>query len=167
MNTERRGTLQFIGVANLIVCGLFFILSIPFFMGQIRVLRSWPQTDARVTRSAVVNQPAPKHSQLYAAQLQISYVVQGKTITSDLTSFQSSNYEATTQRAAEFPVGSIHEIRYDPDHPTLARIGAGWNRRFFAVPLITLGCGMAFAFLAIGFFVAASFGKQTPQVAVS
>jgi uncharacterized protein DUF3592 len=165
VSAERRGTLQFIGVANLIVCGLFVIMSIPFFMGQIRVLRSWPTTDARVTKSAVVNQPAPKHSQLYAAQLQISYVVDGKTITSDLTSYQSSNYEKTTRRAAEFAVGSTHQVRYDPNHPANARIGAGWNRRFFAVPLITLGCGLCFAALAIGFFVAARFGRSVSEPA--
>jgi hypothetical protein len=164
VSAERRGTLQFIGVANLIVCGLFIILSGPFFMGQVRVLRSWPVTGARVTKSAVVNQPAPKHSQLYAAQLQISYEAEGKTITSDLTSFQSSNYEETSRRAAEFAVGSTHEIRYDPDHPTQARIGAGWNRRFFAVPLITLGCGLAFGFLALGCFIAATLSKQTTKL---
>ena len=163
MSTERRGTLQFIGVANLIICGLFLIMSVPFFMGQIRVLRSWPTTDARVTKSAVVNQPAPKHSQLYAAQLQISYIVDGKTITVDLTSYQSSNYEETARRADEFPVGSTHQIRYDPEHPTQARIGAGWNRRFFAVPLITLGCGLCFALLAIGFFVAARLSRAAAQ----
>ncbi len=118
VSAERRGTLQFIGVANLIVCALFLIMSIPFFMGQIRVLRSWPVTTAQVTKSAVVNQPAPKHSQLYAAQLQIAYVVDGKPITVDLTSYQSCNYDATTKRAAEFPVGSTREIRYDPAHQT-------------------------------------------------
>jgi Protein of unknown function (DUF3592) len=165
VSAERRGTLQFIGVANLIVCGLFLIMSIPFFMGQIRVLRAWPTTTARVTKSEVVNQPAPKHSQLYAAQLQISYVVDGKAITSDLTSYQSSNYEETARRAAEFPLGSTHEIRYDPDHPEQARIGAGWNRRFFAVPLITLGCGLFFAALAIGFFIAARVGRAVSQPA--
>ena len=165
MSAERRGTLQFIGVANLIVCALFLIMSIPFFMGQIRVLRSWPVTTAQVTKSAVVNQPAPKHSQLYAAQLQIAYVVDGKPITVDLTSYQSSNYDATTKRAAEFPVGSTREIRYDPAHPTQARIGAGWNRRFFAVPLITLGCGLCFAALAIGFFIAARVWRSTPKPA--
>lgn len=166
MSAERRGTLQFIGVANLIVCALFVILSIPFFLGQIHVLRAWPMTDARVTKSAVVNLPAPKHSQLYAAQLQISYTVNGQPQTADLTSFQSSSYQATVQRAAEFPVGSMHEIRYDPEHPNQARIGAGWNRRFFAVPLITLGCGLCFALLALGFFIAARFGGK-PQIATS
>lgn len=165
MSAERRGTLQFIGVANLIICGLFVIMSLPFFMGQIHVLRSWPTTEAHVTKSAVVNRPAPKHSQLYAAQLQISYLVDGKAITADLTSYQSSNFEETTRRAAEFPVGSEHEIRYDPDHPAQARIGAGWNRRFFAVPLITLGCGLFFAVLAIGFFLAARVGRSAPQPA--
>jgi hypothetical protein len=103
----------------------------------------------------VVTQPAAKHDQLYAATIQIVYVADGQPVTAELTSFQSSNYEETVRRAAEFPVGSRHAIRYDPHNPTQARIGAGWNRRFFAVPLITLGCGVAFGVLAAGFFAAA------------
>ncbi|HEY1730791.1 MAG TPA: hypothetical protein VGG15_03540, partial [Terriglobales bacterium] len=65
MSSERRGTLQFVGVANLIVCGIFVILSLPFFLGQIRVLRSWPVTEAQVTNSQVVTVPTSKHDQLY------------------------------------------------------------------------------------------------------
>ena len=104
--------------------------------------------------------PTSKHDQLYAAKLQIDYAVNGKTITADLTSFQSSNYAETQRRATEFPVGSRREIRYDPTNPEQARIGAGWNRRFFAVPLITLGCGLSFGLLALGFFISARLGKQ-------
>ena len=155
MTSEKRGVLQFIGVANLIVCGLFVILSLPFFWGQYRVLHSWSVTQAEIVGSAVVTQPAAKHDQLYAAQLQIRYVVDQKPVTVELTSFQSSNYQATARRAAEFPAGSSHAIRYDPRNPRQARIGAGWNHRFFAVPLITLGCGLVFAALATGFFIAA------------
>ena len=105
---------------------------------------------------------APKHEQLYAANLRIIYVVDGQPITVDLTSFKSSNYEETVRRAAEFPAGSRHDIRYDPSKPNQARIGAGWNRRFFAVPLITLGCGLAFAALALGFFISSKLGKSGP-----
>jgi hypothetical protein len=152
---ERRGVLQFIGVACLIVCVLFVILSLPFFLGQYRVLHSWPVTQARIVGSEVVTQPAAKHDQLYAAKLQIEYAVSGKPIAVELISFQSSNYAETVNRAGEFPVGSWHQIRYDPNTPTQARIGAGWNRRFFAVPLITLGCGLVFAALAAGLFIAA------------
>jgi hypothetical protein len=158
VSAERRGILQFIGVACLIVGGLFAIMSAPFFLGQIKVLRSWPVVQAQVLKSDVVAQPAPKHEQLYAANLRIAYVVNGKPIAVDLTSFQSSNYQETVRRAAEFPTGSRHDIRYDPNNPNQARIGAGWNRRFFAVPLITLGCGLAFALLALGFFISATLG---------
>jgi len=155
MSSQNRGILQFLGIANLIVCGLFIILSLPFFWGQIQVLRSWPVRQAQVLRSQVVTQPAAKHDQLYAANIQIVYVANGQPVTAELTSFQSSNYEETVRRAAEFPVGSRHAIRYDPHNPTQARIGAGWNRRFFAVPLITLGCGLVFAIVAAGFLMAA------------
>jgi hypothetical protein len=159
VSAERRGTLQFIGVACLIVCGLFMIMSLPFFLGQIHVLRSWPVTQAQVVKTEVVTLPTSKHDQLYAANLKISYTVNGKSFSAEMSSYQSSNYAETQRRAAEFPVGSVREIRYDPNNPDQARIGAGWNRRFFAVPLITLGCGLAFGLLAAGFFIAAKFGS--------
>ena len=160
MTSERRGTIQFIGVACLIVAGLFFILSLPFFWGQIQVLRSWPVRQAQVLNSQVVVEPTSKHDRLYSAKLQIVYVVDGKPVTAQLTSFQSGNYEETARRAAEFPVGSRHAIRYDPHSPTQARIGAGWNRRFFAVPLITAGIGVAFAVLATALFMTGRKGRN-------
>ena len=140
-------------MACLIVGGLFLIFSLPFFWGQIQVLRSWPVRQAQVLSSRVVVEPTSKHDQLYSAKLEIVYAVDGRPMTSELTSFQSSNYEETARRAAEFPVGSRHAIRYDPNNPTQARIGAGWNRRFFAVPLITAGVGMCFVVLGVVFFV--------------
>ncbi len=153
------GVLQFLGVACLVVGGIFAILSLPFFWGQAQVVRSWPVRQAQILRSQVVTLPTAKHDQLYAAQLKIVYVVNGQPITSELSSFQSSNYEETVRRAADYPVGSRRAIRYNPRNPSDARIGAGWNRRFFAVPLITLGCGLFFAAIATGLFLAA---KLTP-----
>ena len=155
MTSERRGVFQFLGVACLIVGGLFVIFSVPFFLGQMQVLRSWPVRQAQVLSSRVVVEPTSKHDQLYSAKLAIVYAVNGRPVTSELTSFQSRNYEETARRAAEFPVGSRHAIRYDPNNPAQARIGAGWNRRFFAVPLITAGIGVGFACLAGGLFLAA------------
>ncbi|MGD0929429.1 MAG: DUF3592 domain-containing protein [Candidatus Korobacteraceae bacterium] len=160
MSSERRGVLQFLGVACLIVGGPFVVLSLPFFWGQIQVLRSWPVRQAQVLRSQVVTQPAAKHDQLYAATIQIVYVVNGQPVTAELTSFQSSNYEETVRRAAEFPVGSRQAIRYDPHNPVQARIGAGWNRRFFAVPLITLGCGLVFGAVAGGFLIGVRMARR-------
>jgi hypothetical protein len=156
VTSETRGVLQFFGVALLIVAGLFAIFSLPFFWQQIQVLRSWPVRQAQVIGSQLVVLPTAKHDQLYAASLQIAYAVDGKPLIAKLTSFQSSNYQRTARRAAEFSVGTRCTIRYDPRNPQEARIGAGWNRRFFAVPLITLGCGLFFAALAAGFFLAAT-----------
>jgi hypothetical protein len=152
---QRRGSLELIGVACLIVFALFVIFSVPLFWGQIRVLRSWPVRQAVVTRSEVVTEPAARHDQLYSAHIEIAYVVDGQPVTTELTTFQSDNYENTVRRAAEFPIGSRHAIRYDPSNPRQARIGANWNRRFFAVPLITVACGAFFGLLAAAFFSAA------------
>ena len=157
MNSEKHGVLVFLGVANFILCTLFVILSVPFFWLQYQVLQTWPETEAQVIRSEVVMQPAPPHEQLYAAELQVLYTINGRPITAELISFQSQNYQQTADRAAQFPVGSRHLIRYDPHAPTQARIGAGWNLRFFLVPLVMFGMGAIFGAIAAVFLVTAKF----------
>jgi hypothetical protein len=151
---ERRGTLQAIGVANLILCVIMLIFSLPFFWRQIQVIRTWPSTEAQVLRCDVVVDRISQNEQLYSARLGLVYTVGGKPITTELTSFQDRNYDKTRARADEFPVGSRHEIRYDPHDPAQARIGAGWNTRFFALPLIVLGSGLIFGLIAAGLIFA-------------
>jgi len=148
VSSEKRGTLRLIAAANFIFCGLFVLFCLPFLWHQIQVLRSWPETEAQVLRSEVVTEPPAGHDMMYRAKLQVLYTVRGEPVTSDLTSFESTNYEATLRRTEQFPVGTHHAIRYDPEHPSQARIGAGWNRTFFALPLIVLA--MAAFFLCIG-----------------
>jgi hypothetical protein len=145
---ERRGTLQAIGVANLIICVIMLIFSVPFYLHQISVLRSWPTADAQVLRSDVVVDRISKNEQLYSARLGLLYTVDGKPITTELTSFQDHNYRKTRARADEYVVGSHHEIRYSPNDPLQARIGAGWNTRYFALPLIVSGVGAVFGVIA-------------------
>ncbi len=147
MSSEKGPVLRFIAAANFIFCGLFVLFSLPFFWRQVEVLRTWPETQAQVLRSEVVSQPPQGHEILYRAKLQVLYTVGGSPITSDLTSFESTNYEATLQRTAQFPVGSHHAVRYDPANLTQARIGAGWNRTYFALPLIILTMGAVFALI--------------------
>jgi len=155
LTSEKHGLLVFLGVATLILCTLCVILSLPFFWQQYQVLKTWPQTEAQVIRSEVVTQPAPPHQQLYAASLQVLYTIGGRPITAELISFQSENYQQTAEQAAQFPVGSRHLIRYDPHMPTEARIGAGWNLRFFIVPLVMLGIGAIFGIIAAILLVSA------------
>lgn len=150
---EKRGVLQLFGFATLILCALFVIFSVPFFWAQIQVLRNWRVTQAQVLRSNVVAQPAPDHRQLYAAKLQLVYTVDAKPIVGELTTFEGKKYEDAQTRAAEFPVGSRHEIRYDPRDPTQARIGSGWKRRFFAVPLVLFSIGGVFGMIGVSCLV--------------
>ena len=164
-NQRRRGTLQLIGAACLIVFALFIVVAALLFWEQIHVLRSWPVRQALVTRSEVITAAAGRHGQLYSAHIEIAFVVDGQPVTTELTSFQSENYWATVRRAAEFPVGSRQAVRYDPRDPKQVRMGADWNRRFFAVPLITIGCGVFFGLLAAGFLTAARWSGAQPVAA--
>jgi hypothetical protein len=150
---QRRGTLQAIGVANLIICVIMLAFSLPFFLHQISVLHHWPSADAQVIGSDVVVERISKNEQLYSARLLLVYTVDGKAITTNLTSFQDQNYAKTRARADEYVVGSHHQIRYDPRDPQQARIGAGWNARFFALPLIVSGVGAVFGLIAAALII--------------
>jgi len=144
-----------IAAANFIFATLFLIFSLPFFWRQVQVLWNWPETDAQVLRSEVVTESSAGHEMLYRAKLQVLYTVSGSPITSDLTSFESTNYEATLRRVEQFPVGSHYAVRYDPANPAQARLGAGWNRTYFALPLIVLAMAVVFAFVGAVFLAVA------------
>ena len=152
--SEKRGTLRVIAAASFIFATLFLIFSLPFFWRQWQVLRNWPETDAQVLRSEIVAHPSG-HESVYRAKLQVLYTVGGQPITSDLTSFESNDYDATLRRTEQFPVGSHHLVRYDPVNPAQARIGAGWNRTYFALPLIVLAMAVLFTFVGAVFLAIA------------
>jgi hypothetical protein len=147
-SNEKRGTFGMIAAASFIFAAIFFVFSVPFLWRQVEVVRNWPETDAQILRSEVVIGPPEGRENLYRARLLVLYTVAGQPVTSELTSFESRNYEATQQRAQQFLVGSHRRVRYDPANPSQARLGAGWNRTFFALPLIVLS--MAALFLCVG-----------------
>jgi Protein of unknown function (DUF3592) len=153
---ERSGTLQAVAVACLIIGAILLIFSAPFYIHQVGVLRTWPTADAQILRSDVVVDRISQHEQFYSARIGLLYTVDGKPITTEVTSFQDQNYDKTRARANDFQVGSHHEIRYDPRDPLQARIGAGWNMRFFALPLIVSGVGAVFCIITVALFIIAS-----------
>jgi uncharacterized protein DUF3592 len=157
---QRRGSLQLIAFACLIVGVLFPMFSVPLFWGQIRILRSWPETQAQVLRNDIVSNPSGSHGQLYSAQLQLSYPADGQWTTVEFTTGQSSNYAETARSAAQFPIGSHHPVRYDPKNPAQARIDASWSWRFFLLPLVALGVGILFVLLGAGLFRVAGWGAR-------
>lgn len=144
-----------IAAANFIFAGIFFVFSLPFFWRQGKVVRNWPETDAQVLRSEVVAGTPEGHENLYRTRLAVLYTVAGKPVIAELASFESRNYQATLQRTQQFPVGSYHRIRYDPVNPSQARMGAGWNRTFFALPLIVLSMAALFACVGAVFLAVA------------
>ena len=152
---ERSGTLQVIAVACLIIGIILIIFSAPFYIHQISVLRTWPTADAQVLRSDVVVDRISQHEQFYSAKVGLLYTVDGRPITTEVTSFQDQDYQKTRARADEFKVGTHHEIRYSPNDPLQARVGAGWNAYFFGLPLIVSGCGVFFCLITAALLIAA------------
>ena len=157
---QRRGGLKLVAFACLIVGVLFPMFSIPLFWEQIRILRSWPETQGQVLRNDIVTNPSGSHGQLYSAQLQLSYLADRQWMTVEFTTGQSSNYAETARSAAQFPPGSRHPVRYDPKNPAEARIDASWTWRFFLLPLVALGVGVLFVLLGAGLFRVAGWGER-------
>jgi hypothetical protein len=161
---QRRGTLQVIAVACLILGAILLIFSVPFFWNQVQVLRTWPTAEAQILRSDVVVDRISQHEQLYSARLGLLYTLDDKPITTEVTSFQDQNYNKTRARADEFPVGSRHTIRYNPGTPTQVRVGAGWNLRFFALPIIVLStAGIFFLATAVLLWVGRRSIAESPR----
>ena len=164
---QRRGSLQLIAVACLFIGLLFVMFSIPLFWGQVRILRSWPETQAEVLRNSIVTQSDGDHGQLYSARLQLSYPADRQWRTAELVTGQSSNYAETARSAAEFPVGSHHAVRYDPGNPAEARIDVSWTWRFFVLPLVALGIGALFVLLGVGLFRVAGWSDRRRDIAAA
>jgi len=152
---QKHGTLRIIAAANFIIAALFLVFSLPFFWRQAQVLWSWTETDGQVLRSEVVAGEPEGHEIVYRAELRLLYTVAGNPVTADLISFASKNYEATRQRAQQFPVGSHHPVRYDPANPSQARLGAAWSTTFFALPLMVLGMAVLFGCIGSVFLAVA------------
>ena len=122
------------------------MFSLPFFWQQVQVLRNWPETDAQVLRSEVVAQPPRGHDNLYRAKLQVLYTVAGQPILAEYDELREHQLRGTpgsgpnsSRSAATTWFVTIRRI------PAQARIGAGWNRTFFALPLIVAAMVAFFA----------------------
>ena len=163
------GMLPLIAAANLVVCILFVLFSVPFYYKQIYILYRWPAADARVIRSQVV----PAHTAVaadgqryYDSDLQFLFSVNGKPHIAELFSHRSPNIEKVRYETNKFPLGSHRKIRYNPDNLTDVRVNAGFNRRFFFAPLLITGFGGIFLVFAAVFYWMARRSRQA-QVAAS
>lgn len=133
--------LHFFSAAFLIFCAVTAAMAVPFFWRQYAVLKHWPEVAAQVVRGNVaqVNYGGTTY---YALDLQLVFTHDGRTTFGSASPRQSRQYEKVRRTVDEYPVGSYHTVRFNPERPAEIRLHAGWNRRFFVIPIL-LGCAAA------------------------
>ncbi len=158
------GILPLIAVANLVVCCAFLLFSVPFYWKQIHILYSWPSADAQVIRAKVVpvrSEVSEDGQRVYDSDIQVLFTVNGKPHIAEIFSHRSPNIDKVRYETNKFPVGSHHDIRYNPASLTDVRVNAGYNRRFFFAPLLITGFGIIFGIFAGIFFAMTRSGRKT------
>jgi Protein of unknown function (DUF3592) len=162
MQAETRGMLRLVGVAFLIFCFGFLLLSAPFWYQQWNVLHTWPTVDAEVLRSEVISMTVGRKT-MYDVLLQFRFR-SGDRIFDTL--YKSNRFSGSRERkqheADRFPVGSHIRILHQPGNPAKVRLDPGYNLRFFAIPALLTALGIICALAGSAFFVAAGLGKAEP-----
>jgi hypothetical protein len=143
--------LYIISAAFLIFAGIVMALALPPFWRQYRVLSTWPKVNAEVIRNDVV-QLTFAGSKYYAWDLQLLFTRDGSPHFGSAAPRQSRNYEEVRRASDEYPVGSYHSVRVNPANPQEIRLHAGWNRRFFAIPILLGSVAGGFGAIALALF---------------
>ena len=144
-------TLQVLAAACLLFCAAALTIAVSFFWGQYRVLNSWPEVKAQVLRNEVV-QLSYGGTKYYGLDLQFLYPCNGRPVFGSASPHQSNDERKIRRAAEQYPVGSFHLLRVNPQDPTQVRLHAGWNRRFFALPIMLGSVAAGFAAVAVLLF---------------
>ena len=168
MTHPTRVTLRVVAVANLVFFTIGLLFAIPPYRAQYRILRDWPAVDAIVVRSQVVPLETSSGERLYDTAVQFAFDVNGRTYMGVVTSpHQSTSYERKAKLITRFPVGSHHQIRYNPSHPADIRAQTGYNVHFFVVPVFITGVACIFLILALVLFTIAHPWKESAQTSAN
>jgi hypothetical protein len=158
--------LRLVGVAFLIFCFGFLLLSSPFWYQQWQVLHTWPAVDAQVLRSEVIPITIGKKT-AYDVLIQFRYRAGDQIFDTLYKSNRLSGSRDHKQREADrFPVGSHVRILHQPGNPGKVRLDPGYNLRFFAIPALITSLGIGCGLLGAAFLIAAGRRKTPPPPAV-
>lgn len=148
-----RSAVGLVGFANLAICAVFLLISLPFYWNQIKILETWPKADAQVLRAEVAlvkSETAPYGSRLHESHVQFLFTVDGKPQIAEERSHRSPDIRRVQYETNKFKVGSHRTILYNPQNPSDIRVNAGLNRRFFFVPLLITGFAAIFGVIGGG-----------------
>ena len=131
-----------------------------FYAQQYRVLREWPQVQATVIDSRVVEH-ATSNGPLYATEIHFAFAAGGKPVVGDYVfPHESTSRQRKEKQVAEYAVGSQHIIAYDPADPSSVRVRPGYNVEFFVIPVFMTGVAAIFAVVGGGLLVLGMFAGR-------
>ncbi len=160
MKPDTSATLKVVAFGFFLLFLIFIGLSVPFYLRARDVLKNWVFTDGQIQDSSVVSIPAKNGTQ-YDAHIVVAYRV-GNAV---LTTMVNSGYPSSRRSHADawvnrFRAGSRVSIAYNPLDPSKIRLDPGYNRFFFAIPLLISEVGLGFAAVALMFYVVARRGDK-------
>lgn len=159
--------LKFFGGALLLFAVVMLCYSGIFYAQQYRILRDWPQAQATVIDSRVVEQ-ATSDRPLYATELRFAFAAAGKPVVGDYVFPHESTVRARKEKqAAQYAVGSQHTIVYDPADPSHVRVRPGYNVEFFVIPVFMTGIAAIFGVVGGGLLLLGSFAGRRAQRATA
>lgn len=158
-----RVLLKFISAGFLIMAAAFFVFAAPSYWTQWKILRTWPEAQARVVRAEVVTMPTDS-SPLYNTALEFEFEAHGDRFRGGYVFPHASvNRQAKEKIVTQYPVGSMHPIRFNPEQPNDIRIHVGYNVDYFVVPVFMSGLGLIAAAIAGVFWLLSRLGRRAKQ----
>ncbi len=155
MKPDTSASLKLIAFGLFLIFLIFLGLSVPFYLRQRDVLKNWIVTDGTVRDSEVVSVPA-KRGTNYDAHIVVVYRIGDSIRTSLITTGYASSRRSHAQSWVDrYPAGSHVTIAYNPLDYGQVRLDPGYNRYFFAAPLMVTQVGAGFGFVGLIFFLIA------------
>src|SRR5512135_2042925 len=143
--------LKFTAIAFFIMAAAFFAFSAPFYWEQEQILLRWPGTQARVVDAEVVTIPTASGEKLFNTALEFEFEAHGDRFRGGYVFPHASVHREPKEKlAAQYPVGSMHAIRFNPADPRDIRIKVGYNVEFFVIPVFVSGMGLICAVIGAG-----------------
>jgi hypothetical protein len=164
MKPDTSASLKLIAFGFVLIFLIFLGLSVPFYLRQRDVLKNWVVADATVRDSEIVSIPA-KRGTNYDAHIVVVYRI-GDSIR---TTMVSSGYASSRRSHAQvwvdrYPAGSRVTIAYNPLDTSQVRLDPGYNRYFFAAPLMVTQVGAGFGVIGLILFVIARNADRRNQL---
>ncbi len=145
-----RARQRFIGGILLLLIGIPLLIGAVVNLVHATASTSWPAVAGVVDRSEVVETSGRRGKRSYKAEINYSYTVDGRRHRGNKLTFLESSWSSPARAAqvqAQYPVGAVVDVYYDPQNPARTVLEPGVNINDWAVlvaGLVCLAAGISF-----------------------